>query len=118
MKELKPTVDPTTFFALDIRFCQIEEVEDILKNPKKEFGIDNPVKAYKLLVNTGFDKREIVTNIVHFPKETLKGLITTFILNFPEANIRGFNSKGMIFMLGEELVEGGSYGQRIGDIVI
>lgn len=115
MKELKPTVNPESFFALDIRFCQIEEVEDILKNPKKEFNeVDNPVKGYKLLVNTGFDKREIVTNIVHFPKEKLKGLTTTFILNFPEANIRGVNSKGMVFMLGEKLVEGG----EIGDIII
>ena len=115
MKEQKQTVPVESFFALDIRFCQIEEVEDILKNPKKEFNeVDNPVKAYKLLVNTGFDKREIVTNIVHFPKEKLKGTITTFILNFPEASIRGVNSKGMIFMIGDNLVTGG----EIVDVVV
>lgn len=113
-KEIKPTVDPQTFFALDIRFCQIQEVEDILKNPKKEFDeVDNPVKAYKLVVDTGIDTREIVTNIVHFPKDKLKGLITTFILNFPEATIRGVNSKGMIFMIGDKLVEGGLVGESV-----
>jgi len=115
IKPLKPETTVDSFYSLDVRFCQIEEVEDILKNPKKPFDeVDNPVKAYKLTVNTGFDKRTIVTNIVQFAKTMLEGTVTTFILNLPEANIRGFDSKGMIFMLGSNLVVGG----KIGDIVI
>jgi methionyl-tRNA synthetase len=111
----KPEVTTDSFFNLDIRFCKIEDVEDILKNPKKEFDpIENPVKAYKLTVDTGFDKREIVTNIVHFPKEVLKGTVTTFILNFPEALIRGVKSKGMIFMIdNSQLVTNGQLGQIV-----
>ena len=111
----KPEVTIDTLLRLDIRFCTIEDVEDILKNSKKPFDeIDNPVKAYKLTVNTGFDTREIVTNIVHFKKEDLKGITTTFVLNLPEATIRGVNSKGMIFMLGHDIL---TYG-KLGDVVL
>jgi tRNA-binding EMAP/Myf-like protein len=96
----KPEVSIDTLYSLDIRFCHINEVENILKNPKKPFDeIDNPVKAYKLTVDTGFDERTIVTNIVHIPREKLHGAITTFILNLPEIQIRGVQSKGMIFMI-------------------
>lgn len=116
IKAQKSEVTVDSFFNLDIRFCKIEDVEDILKNPKKEFdAVENPVKAYKLTVDTGFDKREIVTNIVHFPKEVLKGMITTFILNFPEALIRGVKSKGMIFMIDESQLVTGT---EIGKIVV
>ena len=112
----KPEVSVDSFYALDIRFCKIESVEDILKNPKKEFDAEaNPVKAYKLLVDTGFDKRDIVTNIIHFPKDELKGKITTFILNFPPTVIRGVNSKGMIFMLRDNQILTGS---EIGEVIV
>lgn len=112
----KPIVSIDTLYSLDIRFCFIENVENILKNPKKEFNeTDNPIKAYKLTVDTGFDKREIVTNIIHFSKEDLKGKITTFVLNLPEAVIRGVNSKGMIFMIRDnELITG----SKIGEVVL
>lgn len=110
----KPEVSADSFFALDIRFCKIEDVEDILKNPKKEFDIEtNPVKAYKLTVDTGFDKREIVTNIIQFSKEILKGMTTTFILNFPEAEIRGVKSRGMIFMVNDSLLTCGNLGDKV-----
>lgn len=114
-KTQKPEVPTSNFFALDIRFCKIEDVEDILKNPKKDFDAEtNPVKAYKLTVDTGFDKREIVTNIVQFSKDVLKGMTTTFILNFPDADIRGVKSKGMIFMVGDNLLTCG----KLGDVVV
>jgi tRNA-binding EMAP/Myf-like protein len=111
----KPEVSVDSFYALDIRFCKIEEVEDILKNPKKEFDTEtNPVKAYKLLVNTGFDKRDIVTNIVHLSKDFLIGTTCPFILNFPPTVIRGVNSKGMIFMISNNsLITGGEIGEII-----
>ena len=110
----KPEVTVDSFFNLDIRFCKIEEVEDILKNPKKEFDeVTNPVKAYKLTVDTGFDKREIVTNIIYFPKDDLKGVITSFILNFPASTIRGVVSKGMIFMVDKNILLTGDIGQIV-----
>lgn len=111
----KPEVSIDSFYALDIRFCKIESVEHILKNPKKPFDeIENPVKAYKLLIDTGFDKRDVVTNIIHLPSEYLTGSITPFILNFPEAVIRGVKSKAMIFMINDyDLIKGGALGQRV-----
>lgn len=114
LKTQKSEVPVSNFFDLDIRFCLIEDVEDILKNPKKEFHeIDNPVKGYNLTVDTGFDKRSIVTNIVHFPKSELKGKTTSFILNFPEALVRGVKSKGMIFMTNEYSLLSGKFGDII-----
>ena len=113
--EFKPEVSVDTFYALDIRFCKIENVEDILKNTKKPFdAIDNPVKGYVLTIDTGLDKRNVVTNIIHFSKETLMGITTTFILNFPEIIIRGIKSKGMIFMTSENtLLTNGTLGQVV-----
>lgn len=112
----KPNIDLDTFFSLDVRFCLIEEVEDVLKNPKKQFDpIDNPVKGYKLIIDTGIDKREIFTNIVDkFTKEQLKGVTTTFILNLAPVIVRGVNSKGMIVMTDKNIIQGGN----IGDVLI
>jgi tRNA-binding EMAP/Myf-like protein len=113
---LKPEITIDTFYSIDIRFCKILGAEDILKNPKKIFDeVDNPVKAYMLTIDTGFDIRDIVTNIVHFKKEDLIGITTTFILNLPEAVIRGVKSKGMIFMLNSDTL---STGGNMGDIVV
>ena len=114
--EMKPIISVDSFFALDIRFCQITEVENILKKPKKEFDEEtNPVKAYKLTVNTGFDIRTIVTNIVHISQKELVGTITPFILNFEPAMIRGFESRGMIYMYDPNIV---IEGFEIGKIVV
>jgi methionyl-tRNA synthetase len=112
----KPDISLETFYSLEVKFCLIEEVEDVLKNPKKDFHeIDNPVKGYKLTINTGSEKREVFTNIVDkFTKEQLKGQITTFVLNLPAAVIRGVNSRGMIIMTDTNLVTGG----KTGDILI
>ena len=98
----------------DIRFCTILSATDILKNPKKEPGEDNPVKAYHLVIDTGFDTRDVVTNIVDkFSKEDLTGKCTTFVLNLEPSVIRGVLSKGMIVMAGDNLVNGGSTGDKL-----
>lgn len=112
----KPDISLDTFYSLEVKFCLIEEVEDVLKNPKKPFdATDNPVKGYKLLIDTGTEKREVFTNICDkFTKEQLKGQITTFVLNLPVALIRGVNSRGMIVMTDNALVTGG----KTGDILI
>jgi tRNA-binding EMAP/Myf-like protein len=93
---IKPEVSFEIFNSLDIRMCRVDEVVDILKNPKKPAGDDNPVKAYRLVIDTGVDKRECVTNIVGHPKDSLLGNIFPFILNLPEADIRGVRSRAMI----------------------
>lgn len=101
-------------YAPDIRFCNIVSATDILKNPKKEPSEDNPVKAYHLVVDTGFDTRDIVTNIVDkFSKEDLIGKCIPFVLNLEPSEIRGVLSKGMIVMAGDNLLSGGSVGDKI-----
>jgi len=85
----------------EIKFCKITNVENILKNPKKEFHeVDNPVKAYKLTVNTGTEERTVVSAITQFyTPEMLINTITTFQTDLPPAMIRGFESQAMIYLI-------------------
>lgn len=80
-------------------WCKIKEVTPILKNPKKELSEDNPVKAYKLLIDTGSEERTVVSAIADlFSAKDLLGAITTFQLNLPSREIRGFVSQAMIVL--------------------
>lgn len=94
-KPQKPTIEFAALEGLDIRMCLIESAEAILKNPKKPQAEDNPVKAYKLTIDTGLDKRECITNLVEFGP-SLVGVVAPFILNLPVASIRGVESRAMI----------------------
>ncbi len=96
MNPIKPTIAFETFNSLDIRLCKIEELTEIRKNPKKPPGDDNPVKAYRLVIDTGVDRRECVTNLVSKPPEALLGHTLPFVLNLPESEIRGVQSRAMI----------------------
>lgn len=83
----------------DIRFAEILEVQPILKNPKKEPSEENPVKAYKLRIDTGNGERTVVSAIVDiFTPEQLLGKTTTFVMDLPPAQIRGFESQAMIHL--------------------
>ncbi len=96
MNPIKPTISFDTYNSLDIRMCKIEELTEIRKNPKKPPGDDNPVKAYRLVIDTGVDRRECVTNLVSKPPEAFLGRTLPFILNLPQSEIRGVVSKAMI----------------------
>lgn len=110
----KPEITIDSFYSVDMRFCRIDSVEDILKNPKKEFDSEtNPVKGYKLTIDTGLEKRVVVTNIVWMDKKELEGVVTPFILNFPVTTIRGIESSGMIFIANNKLITGGEPGDVI-----
>lgn len=105
--------------SLEIVFCKVINVESILKNPKKEQSLENPIKAYKLTVDTGDECRDIVTNIVDsfLPDQLLNGILP-FLINLPEANIRGVISKGMIIVATNkegklELIKGESVGSKL-----
>jgi tRNA-binding EMAP/Myf-like protein len=95
-KPQKPTITFENLAALDIRLCRIEAVEDILQNPKKPPGEDNPVKAYKFTLDTGFDKRECVCNLIKYTKDYFLGGLHPFILNLPPAEIRHVVSTAMM----------------------
>ncbi len=93
---MKNTIAFETLQSLDIRMCLVESVSEIRQNAKKPPGDDNPVKAYHLIINTGAEQRECVTNLVDRPPEALLNKTFPFILNLPEAKIRGVLSKAMI----------------------
>ncbi len=101
----------------DIKFCLIEDVQPILKNPKKEFSAENPIKAYKLTIDTGTEKRTVVSAITElFTQDELLGKTTTFELSLPPKEIRGFVSEGMIHLNQEEPISlylGGEKGTNL-----
>ena len=119
-KPQKPTIEFAALEMLDIRMCRIESVEPILKNPKKEPAEDNPVKAYKLVIDAGLDKRECVTNLIQFAPGLLQDAICPFILNLPSATIRGVESKAMIVASSGDIIDllQGSKHVREGDVVL
>ena len=96
VREQKKIIDFSQYDSLDIRMCKILECHDVCKNTKLEKSETNPVKAYKLLIDTGIDKRQCITNLISFDKDSLVGLILPFIINLPVATIRGVESSAMI----------------------
>jgi methionyl-tRNA synthetase len=88
--QLKPIKDMITyddFSKLDIRVCTIEEAV-------KVEGAD---KLLKLTVNTGLDKRTIVSGIaLYYKPEDLIGKQYCFVLNLAPRKLRGIESQGMI----------------------
>lgn len=102
----KAEITPETFYSLDVRMCRIEKAELVLKKPKKEAGVDNPIVGYKLTINTGFDTRECFTNIVSYQPEGLVGSVAAFVLNLPPREIRGIMSSAMIMAAGHPMSPG------------
>jgi methionyl-tRNA synthetase len=99
----------------EIKFAEITAVEPILKNPKKEFSEENPVKAYKLTIDAGEETtRTVVSAIAElFTPDELLGKTTTFVMDLPPREIRGFMSQAMIHLnegVNPSLILGGNKG--------
>jgi methionyl-tRNA synthetase len=87
LKPMKDMITYDDFSKLDIRVCTIEEAEKVQ-------GAD---KLLKLTVNTGLDKRTIVSGIaLHYKPEDLIGKQFCFVLNLAPRKLRGIESNGMI----------------------
>jgi methionyl-tRNA synthetase len=87
--DLKPTIDFTDFTKLDIRVATILEAEKV---PKAD-------KLLKLLVDTGRDKRTVVSGIAeHYSPEEIIGKQVSLLMNLAPRKIRGVESQGMILM--------------------
>lgn len=87
LKPLKEMITYDDFSKLDIRVCTIEEAV-------KVEGAD---KLLKLTVNTGLDRRTIVSGIaLQYKPEDLIGKQFCFILNLLPRKLRGIESQGMI----------------------
>lgn len=77
------------FTKMDIRVGTILEAEKIKKTDK----------LLKLLVDTGLDKRTIVSGIAkYYTTQEVIGKKVTVLLNLAPRNIRGVESQGMILM--------------------
>jgi methionyl-tRNA synthetase len=77
------------FSKMDIRVGTILEAEKVAKT----------TKLMKLLVDTGIDKRTIVSGIAeHFTAEELPGKQVSVLVNLEPRKIKGIESKGMILL--------------------
>jgi methionyl-tRNA synthetase len=77
------------FMKMDIRVGKIIEAEKV---PKAN-------KLLKLIVDTGLDKRTVVSGIAeHYKPEDIIGKKVTVLMNLAPRKIRGVESQGMILM--------------------
>ncbi|MGB0402793.1 MAG: methionine--tRNA ligase subunit beta, partial [Salibacteraceae bacterium] len=77
------------FTKMDVRIGTILEAEKV---PKAD-------KLLKLLVDTGLDKRIVVSGIAeHYSPEEVIGKKVSVLLNLAPRKIRGVESQGMILM--------------------
>ena len=77
------------FMKMDIRLGTILEAEKVEKADK----------LLKLLVDTGIDKRTIVSGIAeHYQPQDVIGKTVTLLINLAPRKIRGIESQGMILM--------------------
>ena len=77
------------FMGMDLRVGTILEAERV---PKAD-------RLLKFLVDTGLDKRTIVSGIAeHFSPEDMVGKQVTVLMNLPPRKIRGVVSQGMLLM--------------------
>lgn len=87
----KPNITFEDFQKLDIRICKIISVEKV----------ENTDKLYKLKIDTGIDKRIVVSAIAHiYPEGRLLNQFLPFILNLEPRKIKNIESHGMV-ILGE-----------------
>ena len=85
----KATATFDDFQKMDIRLGTILEAEKVKKADK----------LLKLLVDTGIDKRVIVSGIAeHYAPEEIIGKTVTVLMNLAPRTIKGIESQGMILM--------------------
>lgn len=85
----KPEIAFEDFTKMDIRIGTILEAEKVEKADK----------LLKLLVDTGLDKRTIVSGIAeHYAPEEIIGKTVQVLMNLAPRKIRGIESQGMILM--------------------
>ena len=92
---IKPTITIEDYDKLDIRLCQIISVEKVEKKDK----------LYKLQIDTGIDKRIVVSSIAHlFTPEQLLWKTLPFVLNLAPREIAKIESNGMIILADATLI--------------
>ena len=88
-KPLKENISFDDFTKLDIRVGTILEAEKVAKTKK----------LLKLLIDTGIDKRTVVSGIAeYYEPENIIGQQVSIIANLAPRDIKGIQSQGMILM--------------------
>lgn len=91
--KVKKDIDFDTFMKMDIRTGIILEAKKVEKADK----------LLELLVDTGIDKRTIVSGIAeHYNPEEIIGKKVSVLMNLPAKKLRGVMSNGMILMAEDE----------------
>jgi methionyl-tRNA synthetase len=85
----KPEITYDDFTKLDLRTATIIEAEKVAKT----------TKLLKLTLDTGLDKRIVVSGIAeHYTPEQVIGQRVVLLANLAPRNLKGIESKGMILM--------------------
>jgi methionyl-tRNA synthetase len=85
----KPTITFDDFTKLDLRVGTILAAEKVAKADK----------LLKLTIDTGLDKRTVVSGIAaHYSPEEIIGRKVTIIINLAPRSLKGIESQGMILM--------------------
>jgi len=85
----KPEITYDDFTKLDLRIATIIEAEKVAKTNK----------LLKLTLETGMDKRVVVSGIAeHYSPEQIIGQQVVLLANLAPRNLKGIESKGMILM--------------------
>lgn len=83
----KPHIEYDDFGKMDIRVGTILEAEKVAKTKK----------LLKLLIDTGIDKRTVVSGIAeYYDPESLIGKQVSILVNLAPKNLKGIESQGMI----------------------
>ena len=89
VEPIKDLIDFETFQKLDIRLVKILEAEAVPKTKK----------LLKLTVDTGIEKRTVVSGIAeHYSPGDVIGKTVLFLANLAPREIKGIKSEGMILM--------------------
>lgn len=85
----KPLIDFDDFGKIDLRTGTIIAAEKVAKTKK----------LLKLTIDTGIDKRTVVSGIAeHYEPENIIGQQVTILINLASRNLKGIDSQGMILM--------------------
>jgi methionyl-tRNA synthetase len=89
VEPIKETIDFETFQKLDLRIVKVLAAEAVPKTKK----------LLKLTIDTGVDKRTVVSGIAeHYAPEDVVGKHVLFLANLAPRAIKGVESAGMILM--------------------
>ena len=89
----KPVISFDDFSKIDLR---VGKIIDAIKVPKAD-------KLLQLTIDTGIDKRTVVSGIAeHYTPEEIIGKQVTILVNLAPRQLRGIESQGMILMAKDE----------------